>query len=54
MIKRIGFDTQKYLDAQVKRIMERVSLFDKLYLEFGGKLRYDSHASRVIPITAFL
>ena len=49
MIKRIGFDTQKYLDAQVKRIMERVSLFDKLYLEFGGKLRYDSHASRVLP-----
>jgi len=29
--------------------MERVSLFDKLYLEFGGKLRYDSHASRVLP-----
>jgi uncharacterized protein (UPF0371 family) len=49
VIKRIGFDTQKYLDAQVKRIMERVSLFDKLYLEFGGKLRYDSHASRVLP-----
>jgi uncharacterized protein (UPF0371 family) len=47
--KRIGFDTQKYLDAQVKRIMERVALFDKLYLEFGGKLRYDSHASRVLP-----
>ena len=49
MNKKIGFDTQKYLDAQVKRIMDRVSLFDKLYLEFGGKLRYDHHASRVLP-----
>ena len=48
-MKKIGFSTQKYLDAQVKRIMERVSLFDKLYLEFGGKLRYDNHASRVLP-----
>ena len=48
-MKKIGFDTQKYLDAQVKRIMERVALFDKLYLEFGGKLRFDNHASRVLP-----
>jgi len=48
-VKKIGFDTQKYLDAQVKRIMERVALFDKLYLEFGGKLRFDYHASRVLP-----
>jgi len=48
-VKKIGFDTQKYLDAQVKRIMERVALFDKLYLEFGGKLRFDNHASRVLP-----
>jgi uncharacterized protein (UPF0371 family) len=48
-LKKIGFDTQKYLDAQVKRIMERVALFDKLYLEFGGKLHYDHHASRVLP-----
>jgi uncharacterized protein (UPF0371 family) len=45
----MGFDTEKYLDAQVKRILERVSSFDKLYLEFGGKLRYDHHASRVLP-----
>jgi len=29
--------------------MERVALFDKLYLEFGGKLRFDNHASRVLP-----
>lgn len=49
MRKRIGFDTQKYLNTQVKRIMDRVALFDKLYLEFGGKLRYDHHASRVLP-----
>jgi uncharacterized protein (UPF0371 family) len=48
-VKKIGFDTQKYLDAQVKRIIERVALFDKLYLEFGGKLRFDNHASRVLP-----
>ena len=49
MIRKIGFDTEKYLDAQIKRILDRVSLFDTLYLEFGGKLRYDYHASRVLP-----
>jgi len=49
MIREVGFDTEKYLDAQVRRIVERVSFFDKLYLEFGGKLRYDHHASRVLP-----
>jgi len=49
MIRKIGFDTKRYLAAQIGRILERVSLFDKLYLEFGGKLRYDYHASRVLP-----
>jgi uncharacterized protein (UPF0371 family) len=49
MIRKIGFDTKKYLNAQIKRILDRVSLFDKLYLEFGGKLCYDYHASRVLP-----
>ncbi len=49
MIRKIGFDTGRYLKAQIKKILERVSLFDKLYLEFGGKLRYDHHASRVLP-----
>jgi uncharacterized protein (UPF0371 family) len=49
MIKKTGFNTKKYLNAQVGRILERVSQFDKLYLEFGGKLRYDHHASRVLP-----
>ena len=49
MIKEKGFDTQKYLRAQIRKIEDRVSQFDKLYLEFGGKLRYDHHASRVLP-----
>ena len=49
MIRKIGFDTKKYLNAQVKKILDRVSFFDKLYLEFGGKLCYDYHASRVLP-----
>ena len=48
MIRKIGFDAKKYLKAQVKKILDRVSLFDKLYLEFGGKLCYDYHASRVL------
>ena len=48
-IRKMGFDTKKYLAAQVKKIIDRVGLFDKLYLEFGGKLRYDYHASRVLP-----
>ena len=49
MIRKIGFDTKKYLAVQVQKILGRVALFDKLYLEFGGKLRYDHHASRVLP-----
>ena len=47
---RIGFDNEKYLADQTKAIVERVGLFDnKLYLEFGGKLLFDYHASRVLP-----
>ena len=49
MIREKGFDTERYLEVQVRRILDRVALFDKLYLEFGGKLRYDNHASRVLP-----
>jgi uncharacterized protein (UPF0371 family) len=49
MIRKIGFHTKKYLNVQIKKILDRVSLFDKLYLEFGGKLCYDYHASRVLP-----
>ena len=46
---RIGFDSQLYLKLQSERIMERVNKFGKLYLEFGGKLYDDYHASRVLP-----
>ncbi len=46
----IGFDNEKYLKEQTTAIMERVKQFDnKLYLEFGGKLLFDMHASRVLP-----
>jgi uncharacterized protein (UPF0371 family) len=48
--KRIGFDNEKYLTEQTASILERVSKFgDKLYLEFGGKIMFDYHASRVLP-----
>ncbi len=44
-----GFDNNKYLKVQSTKIRERFKLFDKLYLEIGGKLFDDSHASRVLP-----
>lgn len=47
---KIGYDNEKYLKTQSKHIIERISQFDnKLYLEFGGKLFDDFHASRVLP-----
>ena len=47
---RIGFDNNKYLKTQSEKIKERISQFGgKLYLEFGGKLFDDHHASRVLP-----
>jgi len=46
---KIGFDHNKYLEEQSKFIVERVNNYDKLYLEFGGKLFYDLHAKRVLP-----
>ena len=47
---RIGFDNEKYLKMQSEHIRNRISKFgDKLYLEFGGKLYDDFHASRVLP-----
>ena len=47
---RIGFDNDKYLKIQSEHIKERIGKFgDKLYLEFGGKLFDDYHASRVLP-----
>ncbi len=45
-----GFDNEKYLKEQTEAILERVAAYpDKLYLEFGGKLLFDYHASRVLP-----
>ena len=45
-----GFDNEKYLKMQSEHIRERIAKFgDKLYLEFGGKLFDDYHASRVLP-----
>ena len=47
---KIGFDNEKYLKIQSEHIKERIDQFgDKLYLEFGGKLFDDFHASRVLP-----
>ena len=47
---KLGFDNDKYLSMQSEHIRERISLFGgKLYLEFGGKLFDDYHASRVLP-----
>lgn len=47
---RIGFDNEKYLKLQSEHIRERINSFGgKLYLEFGGKLFDDFHASRVLP-----
>lgn len=46
---KIGFDHKKYLEEQSKFILERVNNYDKLYLEFGGKLMFDLHAKRVLP-----
>ena len=46
---KIGFDHNKYLEEQSKYILERVNNYDKLYLEFGGKLLFDLHAKRVLP-----
>ncbi len=46
----IGFDNEKYLTLQSRKIQERIDSFGgKLYLEFGGKLFDDHHASRVLP-----
>ena len=45
-----GFDSEKYLKIQGEKILERIKMFDnKLYLEFGGKIFDDYHASRVLP-----
>ena len=47
---RTGFDNEQYLSMQSQHILERIKQFGgKLYLEFGGKLFDDYHASRVLP-----
>lgn len=50
MAVKTGFDNEKYLKEQSAAILERVEKFNnKLYLEFGGKIIFDMHASRVLP-----
>ncbi len=49
MEARIGFDKDLYRKTQSEHIMARIAKFGKLYLEFGGKLFDDFHASRVLP-----
>ena len=47
---KTGFDNELYIEKQTEKIRERIALFKgKLYLEFGGKLFDDYHASRVLP-----
>ena len=49
-MKKIGFDSEKYLNLQSEKILERINDFGgKLYIEFGGKLFDDFHAARVLP-----
>ena len=49
-MNHIGFDNEKYLSLQSEKILERINSFGgKLYMEFGGKLFDDYHASRVLP-----
>ncbi len=50
MIRKKGFDNEKYVREQTSEIIERAKFFgNRLYLEFGGKLLYDYHAARVLP-----
>lgn len=49
-MNKVYFDNDKYIKMQSEKILERIEKFDnKLYLEFGGKLFDDAHASRVLP-----
>ena len=49
-MKKIGFDNELYIKKQKQHILERIENANgKLYLEFGGKLFDDYHASRVLP-----
>ncbi len=50
ILQRRGFDNDLYIEKQSSEIAKRIAMFgDKLYLEFGGKLFDDFHASRVLP-----
>ena len=46
---KIGFDNNKYIKLQSESISKRLKQFNRLYIEFGGKLFDDYHASRVLP-----
>jgi uncharacterized protein (UPF0371 family) len=46
---KVGFDSEKYISVQRKEILNRLNCHDRIYLEFGGKMVYDMHASRVLP-----
>ena len=47
---KLGFDNEQYIKIQSARIRDRIDAFGgKLYLEFGGKLYDDYHASRTLP-----
>lgn len=46
---KTAFDADKFLRVQKKKIEQRIKMFDKLYLEFGGKLIDDQHAARTLP-----
>ena len=47
---KLGFDNDKYIRIQSEHIRERIAAFgNKLYLELGGKLFDDNHASRILP-----
>ena len=49
-MEQVGFDSEKFLKIQSEKILERINMFDnKLYIEFGGKIFDDNHASRVLP-----
>ena len=49
-MKNTCFDNDRYISMQSQKILERIESFGgKLYLEFGGKLFDDYHASRVLP-----
>ena len=49
-MRKLAFDNEKYLFLQSQHIRQRIDQFGgKLYLEFGGKLYDDNHASRVLP-----